>query len=92
MVAAHKIRHPRFARLASKMGRAAPPCMADDADWRAADSWLDEADVPESDASLHAAPMPDFTRNRPPLSKLVSQLLLLQLMSSALKLATFALH
>jgi hypothetical protein len=56
------MRHPRFGRLTAKMARAAPPCMADDGDWREADGWLDESDVPESDASLHATPMPDFTR------------------------------
>ena len=62
VVSAHKMRHPRFARLAAKMARAAPPCTADDGDWRGAAGWLDEGDVPESDAALHAAPMPDFTR------------------------------
>lgn len=61
VMAAHKMRHPRFQKLAAKMGRVAPPCMADDADWRTANGWLDETDVPESDASLHVAPMPDFT-------------------------------
>jgi hypothetical protein len=65
VVSAHKMRHPRFARLAAKMARAAPPCTADDGDWRGAAGWLDEGDVPESDAALHAAPMPDFTRECP---------------------------
>lgn len=70
-MAAHKMRHSRFQKLAGKMGKAAPPCMAGDADWRTSDGWLDETDVPESDSSLHAAAMPDFTRAALPAASLL---------------------
>lgn len=58
-LARHKMKHERFNRLMAKMQRASPPSIST---LDEESGWLDEADVPESDASASLGIMPDVTR------------------------------
>ena len=57
----HKMKHERFSRLIAKMQRASPPSIST-LDEDSTNGWLDEADVPESDASAGLGIIPDVTR------------------------------
>ena len=57
----HKMKHERFHRLMAKMQRASPPSIST-LDDESTNGWLDEADVPESDAACSLGTMPDVTR------------------------------
>jgi hypothetical protein len=63
----HKKTHDKFAKMATRISMAEPPCMSNAEDWESQNAWVDEMALPpEPDSSLPA--LPDGTSKLPCLS------------------------